>query len=133
MELIDCFGRSDIFFPDADGFRGSDDTRVLDKSERIAASSGGTHDMGGTESGIYELCGCNCLDNGFTSSPAENKQDSPIFIRQMIGHADSPALCSLEPCFLQTGTSCPARVAVAFWYPDHRSLDLCLEARDPAR
>ena len=73
MDLIDRFGGGDIVFPDADGFCGSDCTRILDKPEGITASGGGTHDVGGREASIDQFDGRNRLDNGFTSAAAKNE------------------------------------------------------------
>jgi hypothetical protein len=94
VDLIDCFRGGDIVFPDAESFRGSDCTGIFDKPEGIAGPSGGTHDVGGTETGIDQFCGRNRLDDGLTPSTAKDKQDIPVLIGLMIGHANSPALCS---------------------------------------
>jgi hypothetical protein len=94
MNLIDCFRGGDIVFPDAKSFLGPDYTGILDKSESIAGSGGGTHNMGGTEAGMDHFRGRNRLDHGFTPAPAKNKQDVPVLIRLMIRHANSPDLCA---------------------------------------
>jgi hypothetical protein len=92
MNFINCFRGGDIVFPDAKSFLGPDYTGVLDKSESITGSGGGTHNMGGAEAGMDHFPGRNRLDHGFTPAPAKNKQDVPVLIRLMIRHANSPDL-----------------------------------------
>lgn len=133
MDFIDCFRGGDIVFPDAESFRGTYYTGILDKSESIAGSGGGTHNMGGTEAGMDHFRCRNRLDNGFTPAPAKNKQDVPVLIRLMIRHANSPGVRAWNTSVVRTPLCCAAQAVDVLWHPEHCALHLRQDARDPTR
>jgi hypothetical protein len=75
--------------------------------------------VGRKQAGIHQFCGRNRLDDGFTPTPAENKQDIPVLIRGMIGHEKSPAWYSQDT------------VDVSRCLLGHSLLDLFLNLKDP--
>ncbi len=127
MDLINRFRGGDIFFPDTEGFLGSGRTGIFDEPEGIAASGGGTHDVGRTEAGLYELSGHDGLDNRFTAASAKHKQALPVLIGKMVGHADSPAWFSTNACRIHAELCCsPKKLLDMSRRSTRRLLDLFL-------
>jgi|GEM_PF-7075422 len=90
MDLVNRFGGSDIVFPDADGFLGSDGTGIFDKSESVACACRRTHDVGRSEASIDHLCRRHRLVDGLASSSTKDEEGFAVFGREAIWHTTTP-------------------------------------------
>ena len=89
--------------------------------------------MGGTETGMNQFRGRNRLKDGLAPTSTKDKQDIPVFIRELIRHASSP-----PGCFLHTGVVWRPQGSAAHamhrqGHQAHSALDLRQLAKEQTR
>ena len=89
--------------------------------------------MGGTKTGMNQFRGRNRLEDGLAPTSTKDKQDVPVLIRLIIGHAHAPLWCFLHTGVVWRPHGSAAHAVHRLGHPEHCALDLRPVAKDLAR
>ena len=89
--------------------------------------------MGGTETGMNQFSGRNRLEDGLAPASTEDKQDISVFIRELIGHRNSPPGYFLHTGVVWSPQGSAAHAVHRQGHQEHCALDLRPIAKDQAR
>ena len=89
--------------------------------------------MGGTETGMNQFPGRNRLEGGLAPTSTKDKQNIPVFIRELIGHRNSPPGFFLHADIVWSTQSSAAYAVHRQGHQEHCALDLRQMAKDQAQ